>query len=105
MSTFPTGPFPDPEQLEMERIQKAQRWAELSKRFGAAPDRQNPYRRPADERSFLRQLEQLDHTIAHPTYLTVHAYLGYPIVKPLVEIRPDDLVDELDALKAILPTK
>jgi hypothetical protein len=98
MSIFPKSTFPDPEQLEMERVQKAKRWQELSKRFGAAPNRQNPYLCPEDERSFVRQLEQLDYTIAHPTYLTVHAYLGYPIVKPRVEIKPDNLADELDAL-------
>ena len=98
MSIFPKGTFPDPEQLEMERVQKAKRWQELSERYGTARHRQNPYLRYEDEETFRRQLEQLDQTIAHPTYLTVHAALGYPIVKPLVEVKPDELADELNAL-------
>lgn len=98
MNIFPEGAFPDPEQVKIERILKAERWQELAEHYGTAASMVNPYLGDEDETSFLRQLEQLDYTIAHPTSLTVHAHLGYPIVKPFAEISPADLESELDRL-------
>lgn len=95
---FPPGTFPTPEELEAQDLADQKRRIELSDYFAATFDESDPREAPRQENSHILQLDELDRQFADPTQISVRDYLGDPWVKPLSEIPPAKLEEELDLL-------
>jgi hypothetical protein len=75
---------------------------ELREKYGAefyVPDRDIP---PEVEGRWLREIEEFERQFEYAEQITVRRYIGHPPVRPLGEIRPEELGSELRRLLDIL---
>ncbi|MEM7134176.1 MAG: hypothetical protein AAF702_48350 [Chloroflexota bacterium] len=95
---FPPGTFPTPEELAAQDLADRKRRIELADYFAATFDKSDPREIPRAEQNHIMQFDELDRRLANPRQTLVRDYLGNPWVKPLAEISPEKLEEELDLL-------
>lgn len=96
---FSAGQFPTQEEWAARDRAEQKRRAELSDYFAATFADSDPREAPRQENDHIRQLDELDRTMANPRMTTVRDYLGNPWIKPLSELTAADTLEkELDLL-------
>lgn len=88
----------DNQNEKIQRILNEKKRQELAERYGANFDHTNPSL-PADvEAEWLNYIEEFEQQFENAARVSVHEYLGYPIVMSLSAIAPENLAEELDGL-------
>jgi hypothetical protein len=93
--------MPDMED-EIRRIVNEHRKKELSEEFGATFSPSDADFSVETEFEWLGYIEEYERQFESATEIPVREYVGFPEVRPLDEIPPEELTDELDRIMEIL---